>query len=108
MLDLRTNLNIFWMVVFVVVTCGVIARSQDGFSPNDKPTLIVKRAAGQIMIDGEFDDVGWQGAAKAVNFSEHSPGDRIKPPVETEVLVTYDDENFYLGFLCSDDPKTVR
>jgi hypothetical protein len=108
MFDFRTNLNTFWIAVFVAVICGVTARSQDGFSPNDKPTLSVNHSAGQIKIDGEFDDAGWQGAAKATNFAEHSPGDQTRPPVETEVLVTYDDENFYLGFLCSDDPKTVR
>ncbi len=108
MLDFRTNLRIFWIVVFVVATCSVTAHTQDAFVPNDKPTLIIKRAAGQIKIDGDFDDVGWQGAAKATNFAEYNPGDRTKPPVATDVLVTYDNENFYLGFLCSDDPKTIR
>jgi hypothetical protein len=108
MMNFRTNLSIFRIVAFVVVTCGATAKSQDSFSPNDKPTLSVTRSAGQIKIDGEFDDDGWQGAAKAGNFSEHSPGDRTKPPFETEVLVTYDDDNLYLGFLCADDPRTVR
>ena len=108
MLDFRTNRGIFWILAFVVVTCGVTARSQDGFSPNDKPTLLVNRSAGQIKIDGDFDDAGWQGAAKAINFAERAPGDRTKPPVETEVLVTYDDENFYMGFFCADDPNTIR
>ena len=84
------------------------AFSQDAFVYNSKPILQVHRAAGQIKIDGNFEDAGWKGAAIARNFAEHSPGDRIKPPVETEVLVTYDDDNFYLGFLCADDPRTVR
>jgi hypothetical protein len=108
MVDFRNNLIIFRVLVFVVVTCSVTGRSQDGFSPNDKPTLTVNRTAGQIKIDGEFDDAGWQGAAKATNFADYTPGDRTKPPVETEVLVTYDDENLYLAFLCNDDPKTIR
>jgi len=108
MFDFRAGLNALWILVLAVAICYGTALSQAGFTPNEKPAMSIKRAAGQIKIDGDFDDAGWQGAAKATNFAEYNPGDRTKPPVATDVLVTYDDENFYLGFLCSDDPKTVR
>ena len=104
----RHILRTLLVAALTVATFSVSARSQDSFVPNDKPTLTITRAVGQIKIDGEFDDAGWQSAAKATNFTEHSPGDRTKPPVETEVLVTYDDENLYVGFLCADDPKTIH
>ena len=80
----------------------------DGFTPVYHPTLEVRRAEGPIVIDGELDDAGWAGAARAGNFAEHQPGDQVKPPVDTEVLVAYDQENLYVAFLCQDDPATVR
>jgi hypothetical protein len=82
--------------------------SADSFIPNDHPTLEVRRAPGAIEIDGDLSDPGWEGAARAVNFSETSPGDNVRPPVETEVLVTYDQERIYFAFLADDEPSEVR
>jgi hypothetical protein len=78
------------------------------FQPQFKPTLEIHPAAGPIRIDGDLDDPGWQGAARAVGFAEVSPGDQVAPPVESEVWVTYDAENLCLAFLAQDDPATIR
>lgn len=78
------------------------------FVPVYLPELAIVRAAGKIEIDGELEDPGWRGAAKAGNFAEHNPGDQTKPDVDTEVLITYDDENLYVAWLCHDDPDQVR
>ena len=81
---------------------------QKKFSPNVKPVLVVNRIHSSIEIDGNLDDSGWKNAAMATNFTETWPGDQIKPPVETEVLITYDNNYLYIAFRCYDDPKTVR
>lgn len=78
------------------------------FQPNVKPVLEVNRIHSSIQIDGELDDSGWVGAATATNFTETWPGNQIKPPVQTEALVTYDDNYLYIAFKCYDDPQTVR
>ncbi len=96
-------------IALLLLLCGTTATvAQTPFVPNEKPRLAVGRAPGAIKIDGEIDDAGWNGAAKAENFAEHTPGDKVQPPVATEVLVTYDAEDFYLAFICYDDPATVR
>lgn len=77
------------------------------FQANFDPVLALRPAAGTITVDGELDDPGWHGAARADGFSETSPGDNIAPAHETEVLVTYDKTNFYLAFIATDDPATV-
>lgn len=81
---------------------------EDGWSPQDHPTLEIRRAPGPIEIDGVLDDAGWADAARATGFSENYPDIRARPPVESEVLVTYDDKNLYLGFIAYDDPTTLR
>ncbi len=85
-----------------------IAGAKEKFVPVYHPEMTIRRAAGPIKLDGELDDEGWRRAAKADNFAEHSPGDQTQPAVNTEVLVTYDDKNLYVAWICYDDPGEVR
>jgi hypothetical protein len=78
------------------------------FAPNLTPSLEIRRVAAPIRIDGQVDDAGWQGAARATNFAEIRPGDQAKPPVETEALIAYDDTHLYLALIAQDDPQTIR
>jgi hypothetical protein len=101
------------MIMFLVLTAclcaiGPVAHADDSFVPAYHPELKISRAAGSIKIDGDVNDEGWRGAAKAANFAEHNPGDQTKPDVNTEVLITYDDDNLYVAWLCSDRPGEVR
>lgn len=71
--------------------------------------LGIRRAPGAIQVDGRLEDAGWQGAARASAFVEYSPQEGGKPPVETEVLLTYDDKSFYVAWVAKDpDPKAIR
>ncbi len=82
--------------------------SAETFTANIKPQLSLNQKAGAIKIDGALDEAAWQQAAPVRNFCERTPGDKTKPPVETEAFVTYDSENLYVAFICHDDPKTIR
>jgi hypothetical protein len=77
-------------------------------TPVYHPTLEISKTQAPIEIDGDLNDPGWRGAAKADNFAEHNPGDQTKPPVNTEAFITYDDTKLYVSFICYDDPATVR
>ncbi len=99
---------IFLLILPQPGTAAQKAAAQEAFVPVYHPELTIRRAPGEIRIDGELGDEGWNGAAKADNFSEHSPGDQTKPAVDTEVLVTYDDSNLYIAWICYDDPSQVR
>jgi hypothetical protein len=72
------------------------------------PEIEIPRASGEIKIDGNLDDSGWKTAAYIDRFHEHFPGDQTKPPVDTRVYVTYNDDYFYVAFVCEDDPSTIR
>lgn len=78
------------------------------WSPKERPSLQVTDRQGAIEIDGDLTDPGWQGAARATDFSETFPEERGKPPVRSEVWVTYDESNLYLAFLAYDDPSSLR
>jgi len=83
-------------------------RRDGGFTPNVRPALVVHAASGKIVIDGDLSDGGWKGAASAGGFTEISPGDQVKPQVDTKVLITYDHDRLYVAFIAEDEPSSIR
>jgi hypothetical protein len=90
------------------MSLSAAALADGEYVPVYHPSLEISRATGPIEIDGDINDAGWLGAAKAHNFAEHNPGDQTKPEVDTEVLITYDDDKLYVAWLCYDNPNEVR
>lgn len=78
------------------------------FEPAFKPALEIQKTTGDIHIDGRLRDLGWKNAAIAGNFAESNPGDNVQPAVETRALITYDDKNLYVAFVCYDNPDEIR
>jgi hypothetical protein len=69
----------------------------------------IQRAAGEIRVDAELDDAGWVGATRITGFVERTPREGAQPPVETEVLLTYDEDHLYLAFIARDpNPQEIR
>jgi hypothetical protein len=87
---------------------GAVDGQDAEFTPIYSPQLEISKTTKNIKIDGRLDDAGWVGAARADNFAEHYPGDQTKPPVETKVYITYNENNLYVAFVCYDDPSTIR
>ena len=96
--------------VYLVVLLLVHAvLADESFTPNVRPTYNVSRLAGEIEIDGKLDDSGWRDLPRAANFAEQFPNNGDKAPVETEVMLTYDDDNLYIAFICDDpDASSIR
>ena len=87
---------------------ATLASANPTFTPVYNPVLETTRATGDIKIDGRLDDSAWRSATRTGNFVERYPGDNTAPLVRTEVLVTYGPDDLYVGFICYDDPKTIR
>ena len=60
------------------------------------------------VIDGKLDDAAWKTAAVLKDFYQIQPGDNLTPSQQTEVLVGYDSNFFYIAFRAADDPSKVR
>jgi hypothetical protein len=65
---------------------------------NKNYILRVKKANGPIIIDGKIDEPDWHRAEKATNFFRVLPVDTGLAEAKSEVVMTYDDKAFYLGF----------
>lgn len=69
----------------------------------------VIQATSEIKVDGVLDEKAWDDAVVIKLPYEWRPGDNIPPPAETDCLVTFDKDNFYVAFRCYDpDPSKIR
>jgi hypothetical protein len=76
---------------------------KNNFVPNKDLTIEIFEVDNSgINIDGDLSEPVWKNAKKYGNFSEVDPGDNTKPPVDTEVQMFYDKDNFYVAFTCYD------
>jgi Domain of unknown function (DUF5916) len=69
----------------------------------------ISRAQGEIRIDGDLSDPGWQGATRIDTFYETNPGDNVPPSAATTAWLAYDDRYFYAAFeFAEPDMKSLR
>ncbi|MDZ7646097.1 MAG: DUF5916 domain-containing protein [Cytophagales bacterium] len=67
--------------------------------------LAISRANGPIIIDGVLGEPDWSNAGVASHFFLNYPVDTLAPAFQTEARVTFDDDNFYVSFVCFDDSR---
>ena len=75
----------------------------------DKKTYQIKRTEIAPKIDGVLDDIAWNDAQIATNFTEFRPdlGDLPSKEKRTEVKMTYDDAGIYIAAYCYDNPEDI-
>jgi hypothetical protein len=97
------------LIVSLIVLAFRAANSPAAvFNPVFHPSIEINKIDSPIKIDGALDDPGWIQAAKADNFIERYPGRNVKPQVETESYIAYDNDKLYIAFRCRDDPSRIR
>jgi hypothetical protein len=90
-------------LTFFLVCQGVASAQARG------ATHAVAPAVSKVKIDGRLDEAAWQKATVIKLLFEWTPGDNIPPPVDTDCLVTFDRDRFYIGFRCFDsEPAKIR
>jgi len=64
---------------------------------------------GGIHVDGKLDEAAWQVPPTFTLDYETYPGDNVAPPVRTEVWITYDAHDLYVGVRAHDpEPAKIR
>jgi len=83
--------------------------SQENNHSQDKMPYQITRASSVIKVDGVLDEEAWDNVWSMELKYEVRPGENIPPPVQTEVLITYNDKNVYFAFRAYDPhPKEIR
>lgn len=61
-----------------------------------------QRSSAAMVIDGKMDESTWKNAQRARDFYLVLPIDTGFARAQTEVMVAYDQENFYMAIICHD------
>jgi hypothetical protein len=74
------------------------------FAQNKPGTeLHIKKAKGEIKIDGVLDEADWKEARVAGDWYLNYPVDTAKATFASEARVTFNDQFLYVSFVCYDD-----
>ncbi|MBA3600469.1 MAG: carbohydrate binding family 9 domain-containing protein [Acidobacteria bacterium] len=76
--------------------------------PEKANPVKVARFIAPPVIDGKLDDEAWKSAQILKDFIQTGPGDNIAPSKPTEVMLGYDEKNFYIAFRCFDERDKIR
>ncbi len=69
----------------------------------------VRRAAGEIRVDGDLGDPGWAGADVIVADVETYPGDNLPSPASAACRLAYDEHTLYVAIHAFDpQPTQIR
>jgi len=91
--------------VFIAnIAFGFSAGDTSLFKVNTNLDIVInKYEDANIKIDGALDEPIWKKLPHLGNFCEVEPHEKAKPEVETEVMMFYDNDNLYLGFICHEN-----
>ncbi|MBA4124333.1 MAG: carbohydrate binding family 9 domain-containing protein [Acidobacteria bacterium] len=76
--------------------------------PEKANPVKVARFIAAPVIDGRLDDEAWKSAQILKDFIQTGPGDNVAPSKPTEVMLGYDEKNFYIAFRCFDEKDKIR
>ncbi|MBL7815308.1 MAG: carbohydrate binding family 9 domain-containing protein [Saprospiraceae bacterium] len=73
---------------------------QNTFKPAASPEIHIKKTTTKITLDGKLDEIDWQKAEQSSPFWESIPYDTSLAITKTEVRLTFDNNNLYVGAKC--------
>ncbi len=69
----------------------------------------IEPTTSRVVVDGRLDEAAWEEALVRELRYEVSPGENVPPPVQTQVLLTYDEHRLLVAFRASDpEPDEIR
>jgi hypothetical protein len=88
----------------IVLLLGLSLKISLQFAQN-KPgkEMTIRKATGEIVLDGKLTEHDWQLADVATDFFLNYPVDSIPPTFQSEVRITFNDQFLYIAFVCFDD-----
>jgi hypothetical protein len=71
--------------------------------------VIISKAEKSPVMDGRLDDDIWQALPRYTNFKTYTPDFGSPSSFATSAMITYDEENIYVGFDCKDpEPDKLK
>lgn len=98
-------------IYYTILLCLLLPISifsfNDGRENQEKYGLKIQRAVGEIRLDGQLDEKAWQQADRGKNFTQKNPTPGAKAVLQTEFMLTYDDNFLYVAAVCMDSTNHI-
>jgi hypothetical protein len=96
-----------------IILLALLCISNSSFSQNkavnrDKYRLKIVQTDKKIAVDGILDEEPWLTAERTGKFQRVTPTDTGYAKAQTEVILTYDKSNLYVGIICLDPTPGKR
>jgi hypothetical protein len=110
LIELRAIIVFLTVLLFGNVIGSPSYAGQEKQEERPKPqNYTIAAATSAIKVDGELDEKAWEDATVIKVLYEWLPGDNVPAPVDTDCLVTFDTNKFYIAFRCFDpEPSKIR
>ncbi|MCA0235220.1 MAG: carbohydrate binding family 9 domain-containing protein [Bacteroidetes bacterium] len=95
-------MRFFGTLLLTFLLCMSMAQTPNA----DLYQLPIKKAAGNIRLDGELNEPDWQAAATADHFKLMFPNDTSYSKFQVEAHATFDDRYLYIGAVCYQPRET--
>ena len=89
----------------VIVGCLLLAKRTNGQGSLTNRSIVIRRTASKVIIDGDLNEPAWQGSAVADSFINKWPTDSGKAKLQTAIKITYDDQFIYFGIKAELSPR---
>lgn len=90
------------IVILVIFFLSSSSGQEGNFILDDKtaPQIFPQKTVDKIILDGELNEQTWKAADCNKTFTQYFPTDSIPAFGDTEIYMSYDDENFYIAAKC--------
>ena len=108
---MRLFISVFSIFINVCISFPVSSQEQNNALSGtpDHPSYSAQKSSGPIKTDGVLNESAWQDATAIKLPFEYLPGDNIQAPVETDFMITFDENYLYMAFRCHDpSPAQIR
>ena len=102
---MRLNYPILYIVFLCLTT--TLWGFNDGRENQKKYGLTIKRATDEIRLDGKLEEKTWMQADRGGNFIQKNPNPGTKAVLQTEFMLTYDDNFLYVAAVCMDSTNHI-
>ncbi len=97
---MRIFKRIFFFFGLIILPLATYSQNKPGQELN------IRKAKDVIKLDGELNESDWQAAIVAKDFFLNYPVDSLPPTFQSEVRLTFDEHNFYVGIICYDNKSS--
>lgn len=103
----------FFILLTLIVAVPILSAADDppefDLENYERPHYEISKARSPVKVDAVLDDEAWSASLQIDLPYEVMPGENTPAPVRTDCFVTYDENNFYVGFRAHDpDPSKIR